>query len=320
MTKYKVVITARSFGESSDEPFNILKGNDCEVVKIPADRPLSAEELIPLVKDADALIVGNDKVTEDVINAGKKLKVISRYGVGYDNVDLNAAKKKGIVVTNTPNANNNSVADLVIGLMLVLARNLLAVDRIVKSGGWKRIMGTEIYGKTLGIIGLGKIGKGVAKRAKGFDMNVLCYDVYPDLKFSEEYGVTYCSFEELLKQSDIVTIHVPLTPETKGLIGERELGMMKPTAFLINTSRGGIVDERALYNALANKKIAGAALDVMEQEPPINSPLLQLDNVVITSHIGGYTCEAITNMGIVAAKNVVLVLNKKQGAHIVNGE
>lgn len=320
MAKYKVVITARSFGESSDEPFNILKENDCEILKVSTYKPLSAEELIPLVKDADALIVGNDKVTEKVINAGKKLKVISRYGVGYDNVDLNAAKKKGIVVTNTPNTNNNSVADLVIGFLLVLARNLLAVNRIVRSGEWKRIMGTEIYGKTLGIIGFGKIGKSVAKRAKGFEMEVLCYDVYPDLEFSKEYGITYCSLEELLKRSDIVTIHVPLTPETRGLIGERELGMMKPTAFLINTSRGGIVDERALYDTLSNKKIAGAALAVMEQEPPINSPLLQLDNVVITPHIGGYTGEAINNMGIVAAKNIVLVLNNKPGAHIVNGE
>ncbi|MDK2806087.1 MAG: hypothetical protein PWQ94_1251 [Thermoanaerobacterium sp.] len=320
MSKYKVVITARSFGQSSDEPFNILKENDCEVVKIPVDRPLSADELIPLVKDADALIVGNDKVTEDVINAGTKLKIISRYGVGYDNIDLDAAKRKGVVVTNTPNTNDNSVADLTIGLMLVLARNILAVDRIVKGGEWKRIMGTEIYGKTLGIIGLGRIGKGVAKRAKGFSMKILCYDVYPDQEFAEEYNITYCSLEELLKNSDIVSIHVPLMPATKGLIGEKELNMMKPTAFLINAARGGIVDERALYNALSNKIIAGAALDATEKEPPVGSPLLKLDNVIITSHIGGYTAEAVNNMGIVAANNVVLTLNNKQGAYIVNAK
>ncbi|MDI3311853.1 MAG: phosphoglycerate dehydrogenase, partial [Thermoanaerobacterium sp.] len=292
MSKYKVVITARSFGESSDEPFNILKGNDCEVVKIPVDRPLSAEELIPLVKDADALIVGNDKVTEDVINAGKKLKVISRYGVGYDNVDLNAAKKKGIVVTNTPNANNNSVADLVIGLMLVLARNLLAVDRIVKSGGWKRIMGTEIYGKTLGIVGYGRIGEAVARRARGFNMKVLYYDARRRPAAEEaQQGIEYRELDDLLREADFVSLHVNLDASTYHLIGERQLSLMKPTAYLINTSRGPVVDEKALVAALRAGQIAGAGLDVFENEPAMAPGLAELPNVVVLPHIASASIE-----------------------------
>ena len=301
MSKYKVVVTARSFGKSSTEPFDILEKNGCEVHKIPIEKPLNAKELIPLIKDADALIAGNDKVTKEVIDAGNKLKVISRYGIGYDNVDIKAAKEKGIVVTNTPNTNNNSVADLTIGLMIAIARNIVGANNTVKSEGWGRVL-----------------GKGVIKRAKGFEMDVLCFDVYPDHEFAEKYGAKYCSMEEILQKSDIITIHVPLMESTKNLIGEKELKMMKNTAFLINAARGGIVNEDALYNALSKNIIAGAALDAVEHEPPVGSPLLKLDNVIITPHIGGYTSTAVNNMGVAAANNVVFVLNNEPGAHIVN--
>ncbi|MBE6083106.1 MULTISPECIES: phosphoglycerate dehydrogenase [Tissierellales] len=318
MSKYKVVVTARSFGKSSTEPFDILEKNGCEVHKIPIEKPLNAKELIPLIKDADALIAGNDKVTKEVIDAGNKLKVISRYGIGYDNVDIKAAKEKGIVVTNTPNTNNNSVADLTIGLMIAIARNIVGANNTVKSEGWGRVLGTEVYKKTIGVIGTGSIGKGVIKRAKGFEMDVLCFDVYPDHEFAEKYGAKYCSMEEILQKSDIITIHVPLMESTKNLIGEKELKMMKNTAFLINAARGGIVNEDALYNALSKNIIAGAALDAVEHEPPVGSPLLKLDNVIITPHIGGYTSTAVNNMGVAAANNVVFVLNNEPGAHIVN--
>lgn len=318
MSKYKVIVTARSFGQSSDEPFKILMENNCEVFKNPNDKPLTAEELIPLVQEADAIIVGNDTVNADVINAGKKLKVISRYGVGYDNVDLSAAKQNGIIVTNTPNTNNDSVADLAFSLILSLARHVPNINNMVKNGKWKRIMGTQVFGKTLGVIGLGKIGKGLVQRAKGFNMDILCYEMYPDYEFGEKHGIKYCSLEEVLKNSDFISTHVPLTPQTRSMIGEEELSLMKQTAFIINTARGGIIDEAALYNALLSKSIAGAGLDVTEKEPPVGSPLLTLDNIIMTSHIGGYTTEAVNNMGVMAAENVVQVLNSNPGISLKN--
>jgi D-3-phosphoglycerate dehydrogenase len=317
MAKYKVIITARSFGQVNDEPFQILRDNDCEPCKIPTEKPLKADELIPLVKDADALIAGNDEVNKKVIEAAPMLKVISRYGVGYDNVDLEAAAKKGIVVTNTPNTNDNSVADLAFAHILSLARNIPNVNNMVKGGGWKRTMGTEIWGKTLGVIGLGRIGKGLVKRAKGFNMNILCYELYPDEAFGKEYDVKYCSLEEVLKNSDAISIHVPLLPSTRNLIGEKELSIMKPSAFIVNTARGGIINEQALYEAVSKKVIAGAALDATEQEPPVGSSLLKLDNVIMTSHVGGYTSDAVSNMGKSAARNAVLILTNQPGASIV---
>lgn len=317
MGKYKVIVTARSFGKGNREPFTILEESGCAVMKYSNDRPLSSDELIPLIDSADAIIVGNDQVDSKVISAGKRLKVISRYGVGYDNIDLNAAKERSIVVTNTPDTNTNSVADLAFALILSLERSIPVVSNMVKDGGWERILGTEVWGKTLGVIGLGRIGKGLVKRAKGFNMNIFCYDIYPDNAFARQYGVNYCTLEELLRKSDMISIHLPLLPSTKELIGEKELSMMKSTAIIVNTSRGGIIKEDSLYKALSNKMIAGAALDVMENEPPKDNPLLKLDNVIITSHIGGYTAEAVRNMGITAAKNVTLILNGKPGAFIV---
>jgi len=317
MAKFKVVITARSFGQNDDTPFKILHENGFETVKIPVDRPLSAEELIAHVKYADAIIVGNDSVTKEVIDAAGNLKMISRYGVGYDNVDLAEAKRRGIVVTNTPNTNDNSVADLVFALALAMARQIPAVSATVKSGGWNRLMGYELWNKTMGVVGTGKIGRGVIQRARGFNMRVLCCDVKPDQDITGQFGAIYCSLHDLLKESDVVSIHVPLNKDTKGFIGKIELELMKPTAFLINTARGGIVDEQALYEALAAKTIAGAALDVMEHEPPAGSPFLELENCLITPHIGGYTTDAIKNMGVTAANNVVYVFNNQPGAYIV---
>ena len=318
MHKYKVIITARSFGQNDEKPYKILHENGFNTFKIPVDKPLSAKELIPHIIDADVIIVGNDAVTKEVIEAGKQLKMISRYGVGYDNIDLNEAKRREIIVTNTPNTNDNSVADLTFALILSLARHIPAVVDIVRKQGWQRIMGNEVCNKTLGMIGMGKIARAVVQRAKGFDMKIICCDVKPDLKYGKKFGITYCSLEEVCRQSDIISIHTPLLPETKGLIGKKQLEMMKPTALLINTARGGIIDENALFYALREKTIAGAALDVMLKEPPTGSPLLELDNIIITPHIGGYSSEAVNNMGIIAAKNIVSVIRgNKKDAYIV---
>lgn len=316
--KYRVVITARSFGQGCAEPYSILRQAGCETVRSPVDRPLTSPELADLLRDADAAIVGNDRVDANAIDAAARLKVISRYGVGVDNIDLAAASARGIVVTNTPGANDNSVADLAFALLLACARQIPHVVETVKGGKWSRVMGVEAWQKTLGIIGTGRIGKAVAHRAKGFAMRVLCYDVFRDERWAMANGVSYTELEDLLRESDFVTIHVPLLSSTQGLIGARELACMRESAFLINTSRGGIVDEQALYETLSRGQIAGAALDVLEHEPALDSSLRTLNNVLITAHIGGYTQEAVRNMGVLAARNVVEVLTRGSSALAVN--
>jgi D-3-phosphoglycerate dehydrogenase len=259
---------------------------------------------VPLIADADVLIAGNDQVDAKVIEAGKNLKIISRYGAGFDNIDLAAATRKGIPVTNTPGTNEQAVADLVFGLMLSVARQIPQVSSIVRTGGWDRFLGTEVWGKTLGIIGFGKIGKGVARRARGFNMKILVNDVYVNENLAKDFEVAFVSREQLIKEADFITLHAPSTPETKNMIDTEQLQLMKKSAILINTARGSLVHEEALIEALKNKVIAGAALDVLEQEPPKNPELLVLDNLLITAHIGGYTHEATNAMSLLAAENV----------------
>lgn len=305
MGKFNVLVTARSFGKNDSQAVNMLEQHGCIVTRGGGDRPLTSAELAILIVDADALIAGNDQVDAAVIEAGKKLKIISRYGVGVDNVDLSAANAKGIPVTNTPGTNEHSVADLVFGLILASARQIPSVVEHVRTGGWDRRLGTEVWGKTLGIIGFGKIGRGVAHRAAGFDMRVLVHDVCVDEKAENDYGVTFVSREEVIEQADFLTLHTPCTPETRNMICAAQLSMMKPSAILINTARGGLIDEKALVDAIRIKAIAGAALDVLEHEPPKDRELLELENVLITSHIGGYTTEAINAMSMLAAENVI---------------
>ena len=316
--RFRVAVTARSFGEGCDEPYAILRAAGCEVYKSSLDRPLNSAELAAFIKDADALIAGNDQVDAAAINAAPRLKVISRYGVGLDNYDLAAATARGVVVTNTPGTNDNSVADLTFALLLALARGIPRANELVKGGRWRRVLGDEIWGKTLGIIGLGRIGRGVAQRANGFDMAVLGCDVVRDAKWAEANHVAFVDLDELLHRSDFVSVHVPRLPATAGLIGRRELGLMKPTAYVINTARGGIIDEEALFEALTTGRIAGAGLDVLEHEPDTGSPLTKLDNVIVTAHIGGYTRDAVRNMGVLAARNVVDVLTGAGSRYRVN--
>jgi D-3-phosphoglycerate dehydrogenase len=305
---FNVVITARSFGQSDPEPIKFLEANGCRIEKLKIANPLSAIELLPLVAEADGIIAGLDQYDASVIENAKNLRVISRYGVGYDKVDLAAAKRKGIAVTFTPGTNENSVADLAMTLLLSSSRNIVAMDKYVKNGSGTRIIGSEMWNKTLGIIGTGRIGKGVARRAKGFSMRLLAFDAYPDADFAKGIDLTYCSLDTLLRESDFISIHCPLTDDTRSLIDAAALAKMKPTAVLVNTARGGIVDEEALHDALTRKAIAAAALDVTVQDPPKGSPLLGLDNCIMTPHIGGYTSDAVLNMGILAAKNLIAVL------------
>jgi D-3-phosphoglycerate dehydrogenase len=259
----------------------------------------SPEELREIVKDAQVLIVrSKTTVDKELINSASNLKAIVRAGVGIDNIDAEYAKSKNIQVINTPEAPSDSVAELAIGLMLSLLRQIPRGDSGVKAKKWekKELKGHELYGKTVGIVGCGRIGHRIAKLLKGFDLKVLVYDPHMPEKDLPE-GAEKAELEKLLTESDIITLHVPLLPATKGMIGEKEFSLMKETAYIINTARGPVIDEEALYNALKNKKIAGVALDVFWEKKPFNSKVMELDNIIFTPHLGGNTYEAQDRIG-----------------------
>jgi D-3-phosphoglycerate dehydrogenase len=278
-----------------------------EFAEVEVATGLKPAELIEKVKGYEVLVVRSaTKATKDVIDAGGQLKVIARAGSGLDNIDVEAAEARGIKVINTPEASTIAVAELVLGHMLSFARHLQRADAGTKAGQWEKskLMGTELRDKTLGIVGAGRIGQAVGYKAKAFSMNLLAHDVIQNEEFVEWVGVKYVDLDALLRESDYVTLHVPLTPKTKHMIGKRELELMKPTAVLINTSRGEVVDEGALVEVLRAGGIAGACLDVYRQEPPRDSPLLKLPNVVLTPHIGASTHEAQRDAAMIMVKKV----------------
>lgn len=315
-----VLVTARAFGRFSQEPYEILDKAGCSFAANPwKGKKLAEPELITLVGDIDALVCGEDEVSANVIAAAPKLKVIAKFGVGVDKIDIEAASARGIAVCNTPGANSESVADMTFCLMLGAARQLPRTGAEVRQGLWQSIIGREVFQKTIGIVGLGRIGRAVARRAQGFSMQVLGFDEYPDPQWAEQAGVTLVGLDELLHRADFISLHLPASPATRGFIGTAELARMKPTAFLINTARGDIVDEQALYLALRDGKLAGAGLDVFAQEPPgSDNPLLSLKNIVLAPHVAAHTEEAINKMGMMAAENVLAVLSQKPTAYIVN--
>lgn len=276
-----------------EEGIRMLKEKGYEVDYRPTITP---QELKAVAKDYDALVVrSRTKVTREVIEAAPRLKAIGRSGVGLDNIDLQAAKERGIKVVNAPESLTQSVVELATGFMIALSRKLCRADRTMKEGKWLKteLIGNELSGKTLGVLGFGRIGRGVARVARAIGMKVIAYDVIPiDEKTKQELGVEQVSLEDLLRSSDVVTIHVPGGESTKHLINYERLKLMKRTAFIINTSRGNVIKEDDLVRALREGVIAGAALDVFEVEPPTNRELLSLENVVLTPHIGGETYEA----------------------------
>lgn len=312
MAKYKVVITARSFGKADEKAYDCLREAGCEWIKLEeSDGPVE-EQLKDAIRDADVLIAGLEDIGADIIEQAKKLKVISRYGVGYDKVDLDAAKEKGIQVTITPGANGDSVADLAVALMLDVARNVTIMDTSIKSHSQRRPQGLEMYEKTLGIIGAGRIGQGVGRRCRGFNMKVLAYDVFEDPSFKEETGAEYVELDTLLREADFITVHSPLTEETHNMISTEQFKIMKKDAILVNTARGGVIDEEALYEALKSGEIRGAALDATVDEPPYGSPLMNCENCILTPHAGAGTREASSKMSLMAAQNAVCVLEGKE--------
>ena len=278
-----------------------------EFAEVEVATGLKPDELLERVKGCDVLVVRSaTKVTGEVIAAGKKLKIVARAGVGLDNIDVEAAKSRNIKVLNAPEAPTVAVAELVFGHMLSFARQIPRADVGTKQGRWekKELMGIELRGKTLGIIGTGQIGQAVGHRAKAFQMKLLLCDVVRNQEFAEQTRGKYVDLDTLLRESDYITLHVPLLPSTKQMIGKRELGLMKTTAVLVNTSRGKIIDEKALIEALQNKKIAGACLDVYETEPPVDSPLFKLSNVILTPHVGASTVEAQRDAAVIVAKKI----------------
>jgi len=270
---------------------------------------ITEDQISEIIHEYDAIIVKSRvKVGREVIERGVKLKVIGRAGVGLDNIDVEAAKERGLIVLNTPEAPADSTAELTIGLILSLARMIPLADRSMKEGMWlkRRLKGWQLRGKTIGIIGLGNIGLRVARLAKAFGMKILINKrTPPDPKILEDLGAEFVSLEELLRRSDIVSLHVPLTEETRGMIGAHEISIMKDGAFIVNTSRGAVIDEEALFEALKSGKLGGAALDVYSEEPPKDLRLIKLPNVVCTPHIGAQTREAQKEVSILIAEKII---------------
>jgi len=310
-----------------DEGINFLKKSSQKVEVNPSDRSLAYDELLRQIKGRDAILTMlSDKIDAHLIKEATNLRIIANYAVGYDNVDVKAATAKGIIVTNTPGVLTDSTADMAWALLFSIARRIVEGDKLTRVGkfvGWSPmfLLGSDLIGKTLGVIGAGRIGTAMAMRSRGWCMKVL-YTTQSNRNsvLEEMLGAKRVDLETLLRGSDFVSIHTPLTEKTKHLISAKALSQMKRTAYLINTARGAIIDEAALVNALKNKQIAGAGLDVYEEEPRLKPGLAELNNVVLAPHLGSATIETRTKMAIMAAENIIAVLNKQKPKNCVNPE
>ena len=316
MSRYRIVVTSQAAFQSPDvfEEFRRSSRHDL-VIAVPEKR--TEEIMMELLESADAVIAGSDPLSRRVLERCPRLKVISRPGVGYDAIDVKAARELGVRVATTPGTNERAVADHAFALILGLARAIVRHDRTTREGNWIRPVSADVGRKVLGIIGLGAIGRQVALRGRGFDMQVLANEIYPNLEFVKEHGVELTTLEDLLRRADFVTLHTPSTPDTYHVMNEQRLRMMKSTAYLVNTARGPLIDERALLKALREGWIAGAGLDVFEKEPPGDSPLFDLDNVIVSPHIAGITDDACRAMAEMALQSVVLVLDGKDPVYEV---
>ena len=319
--KPKVLVTRNIPRDGLKELFE-----KCQVDYHDSNELLSTEELFERVKEIDGLLCVGIRTDDELMNHAQRLKVISNYGVGYDNIDVEAATRRKIIVTNTPDVVTEATAELTFSLILAVTRRIAEADRILRSKvpfrwGPMQLVGFELVGKTLGIIGFGRIGQAVARRAKAFGMNVIYYQRTPrDKSVDSSESCYYRPLEALLKESDIVSIHVHLTKDTHHLIGEEQFSMMKKGSYIINTARGPVVDEEALVKALKSGILAGAGLDVFEKEPHIHPELLELDNTVLTPHIGTSTIDTRIAMAKMTAENLIAVLEGKRPANVVNPE
>lgn len=333
---WKVLVTARAFWVSGQAANDLLLESGCEVVRSPQAGPLPEDELITQLRGCDAVIASSDPYTARVFAACPWLKIVSRCGVGIDSVDLKAATEAGVVATNTPGAMTEAVADYTFGLLLALCRRIVEGDTLMRSGGWGEYPGTLVYGKTLGLVGAGQIGQGVARRAEGFGMRILAYD--PPLQAAVEAAksrfspagkssaglmglpsMEFVTLEELLAQSDFVSVHAPNLPETKGLFDAARFSQMKSSAYFINTARGALVNEADLIHALESGQIAGAALDVYSQEPfPAEHPLRKAPRCVLTPHNAFNAVESTETMSRMSAENVLALINGERPESVCN--
>jgi D-3-phosphoglycerate dehydrogenase len=301
----KVLIAALGLKEIRGPFVDLLQQAGFELVYPPGSTLLTEEELLPQLQGVRASVAGFEPYTRRVIEANPTLKVIARVGVGFDSIDVEAATKQGIAVATTPGANRDGVAEHTFALLMALAKGLLPQHRDIQAGKWAPQSTVPLRGRVLGIAGLGNIGKAVALRSEGFGMRLLAYEPVPDLEFVRRHQIILAPFERLLAESDYLTLHLPLTPESRHLINRRTLAQMKPTAFLINTARGGLVCEADLLEALQAKRLAGAGLDVFEKEPPGQTLLLQLNNVVCTPHSASSDLEARNDVTLAAVRAIV---------------
>jgi D-3-phosphoglycerate dehydrogenase len=301
----RILVTPRSFGKTDTSVWAKLEASGHEIVRNPSGGILSEDDLARLLVDCEGIIVGVDPLNEKVLAAAPKLRAIAKYGVGVDNIAIEACTQRGIKVSRTVGANANAVADYAFSLMLATARQVVLIDQRCRHKDWGKITTIDVYGKTLGILGLGAIGRGMAERAKGFMMNVLAYDVFWDDDYAKSQGIARASLEQIYREADFISLHLPLIAETQNMIGAAELAQMKKTAVLINTARGGLIDEDALLEALQNRQIYGAGIDAFSQEPPVNQTWFSLDNVVLGSHAAASTIGATEQMGQMAVDNIL---------------
>ena len=302
----KIFITPRSFGKYNQN--DIKKKLDSLGINYYINdlgRSLNEIEMIDALKDVDGAIVGVDPLNKKVLEAAPNLKAIAKYGVGLDNIDLDYCKEKSIKISKTVGANSNAVADYTFALLLSVARKVVLLDRKARDNDYSKVISTDVYGKKIGVLGLGAIGKGVVKRAAGFGMDIYGYDIYEDKGFNTEYSVNFASVEEILNECDFVTLHLPLSKDTKHIINKDNLNKCKRGLILINTARGGLINEKDLYKALSTKQILGAGLDVFENKDKPYEKLLELDNVVLGNHTAASTMDATNNMTNMALENLL---------------
>jgi len=317
----KVLITATSFSEVTRQPEERLLAAGYEVVHNPYGRPMTAEELRPLLREVDGIAAGVDQFFPPAFDEAERLKVVARHGAGMDCVDVAECTRRGIVVANVPGTNAEAVADMSFALMLAVARHIAEGDHTTKAGQWVNTYGVDVYRATLGLLGLGRIGKGVARRGRGFEMRILAYDPYFDEEFGARFGVERAdSIEQVMREADFVSIHMPLNEETRKCINGERIGMMKPTGILVNTARGAIVDEEALADALEEGRIFGAGLDVYAVEPPTQSRLLKCGRTVTMPHVSSNTPGALLAMGNGVVEAIMAVFEGRRPEYCVNPE
>ena len=314
-----VLITAKSVA-SCEPALRILREAGCEVRHTSTPLPYDESHIAAQLGDIDAVVFALEPTTRKVITAAPRLKIIARPGVGYDTVDVAAASERRIPVT-VAAANDQSVADFAIGLMLDVARGITTAANGVQNHGWDRVTGTEVWRKTLTVVGMGRIGKGVAQRARGFDMRVLAVDSYRDQAFAAHYGIEYVDLEAGLRAADFVSLHAPLTAETDALINAQRIAWMKRGAYVINTARGGLIDEVALADAVRSKRLAGAAVDVLRVQG-VNSPsvLIGVPGIIVTPHMATFSAEAMERVALMVAQSVITALAGGRPEGVINPE